>query len=376
MSFRIGVLLPRSTDYPAIGFDILDGLRSYFKQAGKNDVQFISENIGFGDDPALSYSKAEKLILQDDVHVIVAYSNPNNAEPFYTLATATQRLFILLDPGVQHPQEMKHPYIFHISLQLMEASYLSGTAAAKQGKKVLMATSFYEGGYRAPWAATKAIEENQGVVCGNYVTPFRVSEFNIDQYLSLMELKKPDVVCASFSIYLADLFMKALKNEGDKATALPFYCNAFMAEEQELHKWEFPGGTFHAFIPWASAISNPAQQVFVETIKKEKNKAANIFHLIGWEAGIVCDHLSEKESIPADALKSWSFESPRGKQIFHPDTHYTYGPLYQASIVQGENGKCTLALQQQIPADAELQASLLKERPESSSDWKNNYLCI
>ncbi|MCW3070462.1 MAG: transporter substrate-binding protein [Bacteroidetes bacterium] len=376
MSIRIGVLLPRSTDYPSIGFDILDGLRSYFKQSGTDTIQFISENIGYGDDEALNYSKAEKLILQDDVQLIIAYSNPRNAEPLYSLSTTTERPFIFLDAGVQHPESMQHPYAFHISLQGMEAAYISGWKAAEGGKKVLKATSFYDGGYRAPWAVAKAVEENNGSICANYVSPFKISEFNIGQYMDLLESSGAEAVCASFSTYLAELFMSALRHNGAKAVSLPFYCSSFMAEEQLLHKMEFPGGTFNTVIPWSSHIQNDAQQLFIETIKAEKKKAATIFHLLGWEAGIVAAHLLENETIAPDALKNWSFESPRGKQTFHPDTHYSYGSLYNASIIEGENGKCALALHEQMPADPELHLSLLSTRLENTSDWKNNYLCI
>jgi branched-chain amino acid transport system substrate-binding protein len=375
MFIRIGVLLPRSTDYPSIGFDILDGLRSYFKQAGK-EVQFISENIGYGDDSALNYSRAEKLILQDEVQLVIAYSNPRNAEPFYSLSNSTQRPFILLDAGVQHPEVMQQPYAFHISLQGMEAAYISGWKAAEGGKNILKATSFYDGGYRAPWAVAKGVEENNGKICGNYVSPFKIADFNIGEYMDLLQSSGAEAVCASFSTYLAELFMSALKQNGAKAVSLPFYCSSFMAEEQLLHKMEFPGGTFNTVIPWSSLLQNEAQHLFMETIKTEKKKTATIFHLLGWEAGIVTAHLLESETIAPDALKNWSFESPRGKQTFHPDTHYSYGPLYNASIVEGEAGKCALVLHEPMPADAGLHTSLLTARLENTSDWKNNYLCI
>jgi len=376
MSLRIGVLLPRSTDYPSIGFDILDGLRCYFKQAGNDDVRFFSENIGFGENSALNYSKAEQMILENDVHLIIAYSNPRNAEPLYTLAETTQKPFLFLDAGVQHPETLKHPYAFHISLQGMQASYASGSRAAEGGRKILMATSFYEGGYRAPWAAVKGIENKGGSVCGNYVTAFRISEFQNDAYMKLLETAGPQAVVASFSTYLAELFMDALKQAGPAATPLPFYCSSFMVEEQLMQKMDFPGGTFHAVVPWTSSIDNETQRTFTATIKKEKNKAATIFHLLGWEAGIAAAHMLEHSGDPAAALAGWSFESPRGTQTFHPETHHTYGPLYEVSVVAAENGKCRVIRGNEIPADGNLQLSLLRDLPESSSDWKNNYLCI
>jgi branched-chain amino acid transport system substrate-binding protein len=377
MSYRIGVLLPRSTDYPSIGFDILDGVRCYFKQISKNEIQFISENIGFGEDAALNYAKAEKLILQDEVDMIIAYSNPKNAEPLYLLAETTQKPFIFLDAGIQHPENMQHPFAFHISLQGMETSFILGAQAAEGKQRVLKTTSFYEGGYRTPWAAVKGVESKNAIICGNYVSAYRVSDFTITKYLELLEQTQPQAIVASFSTYLAELFMSSLKQAGANATMLPFYCSSFMAEEQQLQKWDFPGGTFHTVIPWATLLNNNEQHLFTETIKEQKNKTATIFHLLGWEAGIVVAHILANRATPlVDILKGWSYMSPRGKQTFHPDTHYTYGPLYYASIIEGENKKCALSMGNQIPADASLHVSLFKDRPENSSDWKNNYLCI
>ncbi len=63
MMLRVGVLLPRSSLFPALGLDILNGIKSCLKH---NDVQgavtFLTDNIGFGIEEAEIYTKAERLI--------------------------------------------------------------------------------------------------------------------------------------------------------------------------------------------------------------------------------------------------------------------------------------------------------------------------
>ncbi len=59
MPLSIGLLLPRSTDYPALGFDILDGLRYRAAINSQDEIRFIPENIGYGEDHSLNYAKAE-----------------------------------------------------------------------------------------------------------------------------------------------------------------------------------------------------------------------------------------------------------------------------------------------------------------------------
>ncbi len=373
MIYRIGLLLPRSTDYPSLGFDLADGLRSSLIAQERDSIQIISENIGFGEDQSLNYAKAEKLILQDDVSLIIAYCNITNAEPLYGLAEATQRPFIFLDAGMQQPHVPASSSCYHISLQGLHACRMAGFLAGETGK-TLMATSFYDGGYRGPWSYARGVEESGGSVCGNYVSGYKVAEFNIDGYMALLASSGADSVSACFSSYLAGLFMKALKEKQPAATARPFYCSPFMAEEQLLSKCEFPGGTFYTVVPWATSISNNEQQAFIKAIRAHKEKEATLFHLLGWEAGLATAHLMQGQ---ARSLAGFSYNSPRGRVTIHPDTNTTYAPLYKGMIIADHDNKCRLCITGTIPVTADEHLQVMLDRPEGvSSGWKNNYLCI
>src|SRR4051794_10236356 len=129
MSKRIGLLLPRSTDYPGMGFDILDGLRCSLGKFSSEEVELVTENIGFGENDSVNYAKAEKLILQDRVEAIVMYSNSLNAEALYQLAEASSTCFIFLDAGMQVPQGAPSSFSYHISLQGIHACRLAGYMA-------------------------------------------------------------------------------------------------------------------------------------------------------------------------------------------------------------------------------------------------------
>src|SRR5690349_18979757 len=102
---KIGILLPRSTDYPAMGYDILEGLKIRLKIMGTEAVQFFTENIGFGENATFNYAAAEKLLLEQDADLLIVYSNASNAEPLYKLAEALQKPLIILDAGMQLPEK-------------------------------------------------------------------------------------------------------------------------------------------------------------------------------------------------------------------------------------------------------------------------------
>ena len=373
MLTRIGLLLPRSTEYPSMGFDILDGLRCRLKLYDDSGYQFFTESIGFGEDNALNYAKAEKLVLQDNADIIIAYCHSANAESLYHLADALNKPFLILDAGMQLPQVAASRNCYHITLQGLHACRIAGNMAGAGNRKVLMATSFYDGGYRGPWSYDRGLSEAGGSVCGNYVSGFKPAEFTIDRYLGLLRETDAGSVAACFSSYLAELFFKALHEKNSEATPLPFYCSPFMAEEQLLHKCDFPGGEFYTVVPWTSSIDNAEQEKFVHSIYSEKDKAANIFHLLGWEAGIITEAIRQKG---VQSLKDFAYGSPRGITTFHPVTHYTYAPLYKGRITADKNGKCVLHIIETIPADADMHVKVMSDQPSSIvSGWKNNYLC-
>jgi branched-chain amino acid transport system substrate-binding protein len=371
MPTRIGLLLPRSTDYPAMGYDIIEGLRSGLGNVGIEDFQLCTENIGFGTDAALNYAKAEKLLIEDNADMLIAYANPFNAEPLYMIAEALHKPLIILDAGMQLP-EVYSSHAYHISLQGVHACRLAGHMAGAGNRKVLMATSFYDGGYRGPWGYDRGLSESGGSVCGNYVSGYKLAEFTIEPYLGLLHESGAASVGACFSSYLAELFFKALNEKKSDAVPLPFYCSPYMAEEQLLNKCNFPGGDFYAVVPWATSLGNEQQASFKQAI--EKNKTATIFHLLGWEAAIA---VNKAINDGVDSLSGFSYESPRGLVHMHPETHCTYAPLYKGRIMGNDEGRCELQIIDLITIDADDHKRVMEDRPaDMASGWKNNYLCI
>jgi branched-chain amino acid transport system substrate-binding protein len=373
MPIRIGFLLPRSTDYPAMGFDILDAFRIHLQLLGIDDLQIVTENIGFGDNQQLYYAKAEKLLLEDDVQLLVVYSGVLNAEPLYQLAQSSGRAFLFLDAGMQMPSEDRAPNNWFLSLQGIEASYRLGLLAGQGKRNVLMTSSFFDAGYRAALFNVKGIDLMGGKVSGNYVSTHKISEFSIDRYLELLNENEPQVVLANFSIYLTELFMQALKEKGLMATPLPFYCSPFMAEETILKKCDFPKGVFHTIVPWATSLENEAQLLFLKTIQDQKNKLANLFHLLGWEAAVVAKQLLKDGP---QSLAGWSFDSPRGKVTFDTETQTSYAPLYQGMIVSDAAGKCRLQIDEKLEITVEEHQQNCNQKVNGiHSGWKNNFFC-
>ncbi|WP_157977228.1 ABC transporter substrate-binding protein [Taibaiella helva] len=378
MERKIGILLPRSTDYPAMGFDLLDGLRLRLGLDGNDTIQVIPENIGFGEDRKNNYAKAEKLLMQDGVDVVIAYLSAVNAAVLYPLFEAAGKPFIVLDAGMNYPAAAPVKNALHISLQGIHASYLSGRKAGDHHKEMIMATSFYDGGYSGPWAYSRGSKASGGAVVNNFVSHYKEDQFTMQPFVEAMKEKQGAGVMACFSTYLASLFVNNLPEglSGDTA----FYCSSFMAEEQNMAGYRLPDARFYAHVPWASSLSNEHNETFVRTIAARKNKQANIFHLIGWEAGILSGILLQEGGKELEALATLlddgAYESPRGTVRIHPETHVAYAPLYYTEMMRDEEGKARLLVHDTIEITAVDHQQVLQDQPEGiSSGWFNNYLC-
>ncbi len=140
--------------------------------------------------------KAEKMLLQDDVQLLIAYSNVNNAEPLYQLAASVQRPFIFLDAGMQLPVNAINDYCYHISFQGAHALFI-GIATGSTVEKCVAGHLLFMMVGRGPGASC-IIAASGSAVCGNYISSHKVAEFTIHQYLSLLQQGQADSVAACF----------------------------------------------------------------------------------------------------------------------------------------------------------------------------------
>ncbi|MGL5892750.1 MAG: ABC transporter substrate-binding protein, partial [Bacteroidia bacterium] len=330
--------------------DLLDGLRTHLQLQGSGDSQIFTQNIGFGEDSGAVYIAAERMIMEHDVQLVIAYATSLNAELLYPLAETTGRSFLFLDAGMEFFEMPPNPNCFHITLQGLEACVQLARKAGSVGKAVFSATSFLDGGYRSVWAFEKGLNAEGASFSGHYVSHYQPAEFTLAPFTTQLASGQSQAVLASFSSYLNQHFLTKLKDEPETARSLPFYCGPFMADEMLLQTIPFPGGTFHTLVPWASSLQNAENEKFQQTILSEKKKKANLFHLLGWEAATAAQQILQHG---AAGLSGWSYESPRGTVTFHPETHCAYAPLSSGFIAAGENGNCELQLTGTVEVNAD-----------------------
>jgi branched-chain amino acid transport system substrate-binding protein len=383
---RVGVLMPRSTLYPAIGLDILNGLKTSLQYLGiKDAISFFTENIGFGTNEAEVYAKTEKLILQEDAAVVIACVDARMTELLQPLFTASNKILVVVNFGANLPDSWQTaPTTVIHSLNFAMHTRLTGILAAQQEhKKTINAISYYDGGYTSCYCMLNANQQSGGEPVFNHVTSFKEALFTLAPLEEFVQANTDvkSMLCL-FAGDLATLFYRqiaALQQQFD----LQLYVSPMMMDEslRDTLGAEFTIQQVKGYIPWLSSFSNEYNQVFCDTYTKTNGKAANLFSLLGWDTGLLLQPiLQQQQSGMGNAaqivqtLIGQSYNSPRGWLKIDPANHYTYGPAYLAHC----SNQFELRVEKELENMEAVWADFTKEElpPGEMSSWRNTYLCI
>jgi branched-chain amino acid transport system substrate-binding protein len=379
----IGLLLPRSTYYTGISFDIFEGMKASLEAHQRDKYRIVTENIGFGTDKQQCYRGAEQLLMHHDAKIVFAYVSHRIAQILRPLFTAANRLLIVLDSGANLPQEWpSSSNIFYHSLHNGLGSMLSAKMAAKDGFKLAgITTGYYDGGYLHTFAAYSGFSKAGGEICFNHATGYTREDFSMKPLGEKLEENPGSAVIALFSGDYVQWFFQELNRELPGKN-LPVYLSPFALEESMLDDAEFIGSHTKGIAAWSKKIPSETNQTFIQTME-HVGRTANLFSLLGWEAGLIVHSLTEKEvnlnnaRETAEQLKRLQFMSPRGKVSFQASTNYSHAPLYKVHLEAGNSNQCELVIDEIIEdslSDFEELISLPLDN--AVSGWFNSYTCI
>lgn len=383
MTPTIGLLLPRSTYYTGLSFDLFEGVRSSLKHIGREDIRLVTENIGFGTDKQICYKAAEQLIMHENATVVLAYVGHRMAQVLRPLFQASNRLLVVLDAGANAPHEWpESPNIVYHSLHNALGSWLTAKRAVRDGfTQGGMVTGYYDGGYLHTWGLYTGFSASGGNMVFNHATGYNKLDFTMAPLKEHLGQFPDGALLSLFSGDYVQWYFQGLKDHfGDQQ--LPIYLPPFGLEEGTLKEAVYPGDRVKGIAAWSSELDNAANKTFIETIE-EQGRSANLFSLLGWEGAVIgaqaCDLMREHKNKVADAanaLNDFTFESPRGNVKFHAATRHTMAPLYEAHLVNDGNDRCRLVIDNQIDDTADdFEAFISTSLENSISGWYNSYTC-
>ncbi len=377
---KIGLLLPRSTFYTSISFDIFNGMKSRLYSDNNEEIKVFTENIGFGAEKQLVYRAAEQLIMQHDVDVIFAYIGHSIAQLLRPLFLATNRILIVLDSGANLPQEWPQcDNIVYHSLNNSLGAFHLGKMVQKDGvREVGFSTGYYDGGYLHTYALAKGLERNGVEIKYNLATGYVREQFSMHDLKPYMESNSKKAIVAIFSGDFLQWFFQEMKLHFAKRSEI-IYLPPFALEETMLDSTPHPEGILKGIASWSRNLENKANLEFTKTMRAEEKKI-NLFSLLGWEMGQLIDVL-KKISVSGNGrqtvtnLMDVSLETPRGTVVFDSSTKTSYGPLYEVEIVKGKEGRCSLSVSQMLSTKQLFSEMIELELNNAVSGWQNSYVC-
>ena len=378
------MLIPRSNAYPLIGLEFMEGLKTFTDSVGlAEEIKFFPESIGLGGVEKEVYAKAEKLLMIDDVDILVGFIDERILQLIKPLVLASGKLFVLVNAGGNHPINwVPQPNIITLSLRHSFLCALNGIAGASGANKAAaVVTTFYDCGYLHLSAFVSEFEVAGGNVQFNYINNQLYDEhFNISQLTVFLDSDKntKTLLCVLDSLP-ASLFYKLL-HEQDGAADLNLYVSPMMLEKEALKNLN-SGFNFsvQGYLPWH--ISDPGEKniQFVSHYRDHLKKEPGIFSLLGWETGMILNEIHDNNQVDfrngeslTEMLKTKKLNGPRGTLQLDTSTLFYVAPVVRC-IIPAQSPDIKMEYNNELKN--EWKAFTEKPTAGPVSGWTNTYLC-
>ena len=228
---KVGLMLPYTGTFAALGTAIENGFRLYVaEQGGKlggREIEWFK--VDDESDPSKATDNVNKLIKRDNVDVLVGSVHSGVAMAMARVARDSGTMLIVPNAGADAVTgPMCAPHIFRSSFSNWQPGYAMGEVMAKKGhKKVVTITWKYAAGDESVKGFREAFEKAGGQVVKDLSLPFPNVEFQA--LLTEIAATKPDAVYTFFAGGGAVKFVKDYAGAGLKAS-IPLYGAGFLTD--------------------------------------------------------------------------------------------------------------------------------------------------
>ena len=320
---RIGFLAPVTGPLAQLGKDMTDGFQLYLDET-KGDfhgaqVKFIREDTQ--GKPALAVLKAEKLINEDKVHLLVGGTL---ASIGYAVAPVSTREKIIYIPSIPSGDDLtqrklnEFPYMIRTGWTSSQPNHPLGEWACEQGyKKVVTVAADYAFGHESVGGFQKSFEDCGGKVIQKIWPPLNTKDFG--PYIPTI---KGDAD-AIFTVMVGPMtlqFPKQLRDSGFKKPiigsgasydefALPFMGDEVIGDVSALQ--------------YSAALDTPKNEAFVKPYRSKFGKVPGYYAETNYTTALVIDEVMKKTSgkWPGSEeflkiMQGLKIEAPRGPVSF------------------------------------------------------------
>jgi branched-chain amino acid transport system substrate-binding protein len=316
---KVGLMLPYSGTFAALGHAIENGFRLYVsEQGGKlagREIEFVK--IDDESDPSKATDNVNKLIKRDNVDVIVGPVHSGVAMAMARAAKESGTLLIVPNAGADAVTgPMCAPNIFRSSFSNWQSSFAAGNVIAQQGKKKAITITWkYAAGEEMVNAFKEGFEKSGGQVVKQLALPFPGVEFQA--LLTDIAAAKPDAVFAFFAGGGAVKFVKDYAAAGLNKS-IPLYGPGFLTDGTLDAQGDSAQGMFTT-LHYADALNTPRDNSFRLAYAKAYKLQPDVYAVQGYDAGQILavglDAVKgdvRKKAEFAAAVERATIDSPRG----------------------------------------------------------------
>ena len=347
---KVGLMLPYSGTYAALGTAIENGLRLYLdEQGGKlagREVEFFK--VDDESDPAKATDNVNKLIKRDHVDVLVGTVHSGVALAMARAAKESGTLLIVPNAGADAVTgALCAQNIFRSSFSNWQSAYAAGLVAAREGKKKAVTLTWkYAAGDESAAAFKEAFEKEGGQVVKQLSLPFPGVEFQA--LLTDIAATRPDMVFSFFAGGGAVKFVRDYAAAGLGKT-IPLMGSGFLTDGTLDAQGDAATG-LSTTLHYADALNTPRDNEFRLAYVKTYKLQPDVYAVQGYDAGqilgigltAVKGDVARKAEFAA-AVEKATIDSPRGpfKLSF---AHNPVQDIYLRRVEGRENKKVGVAV--------------------------------
>ena len=317
---KIGLMLPYTGTYAAIGTAIENGFKLYVQEQGGKlggrDIEYVK--LDDESQPSKATDNVNKLIKRDNVDLLVGTVHSGVALAMAKAAKDNNTLLIIPNAGADAiTGPMCAPNIVRSSFSNWQPGYAMGIVAGQKGvKKAMTITWNYAAGAESVKGFAEGLEKSGGNVMKQLNLPFPNVEFQA--LLTEIASQKPEAVYAFFAGGGAVKFVKDYAAAGLNKT-IPLYGPGFLTDGTLQAQGDAAQGMLTT-LQYADNLDTPKNNEFRKNYAIAYKDNADVYAVQGYDAAQILDNglkavkgdLRKREQLEA-AMHKTPVDSPRGK---------------------------------------------------------------
>lgn len=347
---KIGLMLPYTGTYAALGKNIDDGVRLAIMEKGGTlggrEVEYVT--LDDESQPAKGAENANKLISRDKVDCLVGTVHSGVAMAMVKVARDNDALLVIPNAGADAATGPAcAPNIFRTSFSNWQPGFAMGKVAAGRGQKRAVAVSWdYAAGHESVNGFKEAFTAGGGRIEKELFLPFPNVEFQ--PILTEIAALKPELVYVFFAGGGAVKFVKDYAAAGLKSS-VPLVGAGFLTDGTLEAQGEAAQG-IETTLHYADGLDLPKDKSFRAAFRQATGREVDVYAVQGYDTGqllvagfgAVKGDTGARKALIA-AMETAEIDSPRGKFTLSK-AHNPVQDIYLRKVAGLENRYVSVAV--------------------------------